>query len=932
MSSISKPLALAVQMLLIFGALAGLMTGAGADEGKAGARAIILIHDVYELQNMSLDLNGSYELANDIDASDTVNWNNGAGFEPVGDISNRFTGSLDGKNQIIKGLFIDRPNTDFVGLFGFIYDGGSVNNTGLVDVDVTGGNETGALVGTMPIGTVNNSYSTGNVIGQGYTGGLGGYTQGTVANSYASGEVSGHDGVGGLLGCGGGYEKNSYATGNVSGNVFVGGLIGYMQNGEVSNSYATGSVVGSSEVGGFIGSHNFGVIRESYATGNVVGNGSNGSINYIGGFIGIYYNGDVSESYASGNVTAQGDDIGGFAGYVESCTINNTYARGNVAGTGDYIGGFAGSVYNSNVNDSYATGYVTGTGTNIGGFAGYKAGAVSGCFWDNETSGRTSSAGGTGKNTTEMKTLSTFTDAGWDFDNIWSMIENVTYPYLRNVSVPPVNHAPTITTLPVTNVTADSLYSVQFLASDPDNDSLTWNMSSNASWLGMTSNGLLSGTPSSADLGIYIVAITVSDGRGGTDSLTFELSVSAKHLISWTDAPVDANLTEGDNYSFTARATDTYPEHALAYSVTSAENCTLTVNSSTGAIQWLNVTAGNYSFTLSVTDGVLTISHDFVLSVAKRHAISWTEVPGDANLIEGDNYTFTAGAIDSYPELTITYSTYLEFSMNSTGNATLTVNSSTGEIVWNNVTAGKYWFILFVTDGSYTDSREFVLSVAKKHSIAWTEVPGDTNLTEGDNYTFTARATDTYPEHALAYSVNSTGNTTLTVNSSTGAIQWLNVTAGNHSFTLSATDGELTISHDFVLSVAKKVEPFLAPSIISVTGPENITVKASSVQTFSVDATSPSGANLTYEWKENGVTLSTERTFSQKFPPGNHTLILLIGDGRYTTTRTFNFTVAPPPKTISVRPVSVPGFEAGIVAAAVITVVAIGLFWRRERR
>jgi hypothetical protein len=121
------------------------------------------------------------------------------------------------------------------------------------------------------------------------------------------------------------------------------------------------------------------------------------------------------------------------------------------------------------------------------------------------------------------------------------------------------------------------------------------------------------------------------------------------------------------------------------------------------------------------------------------------------------------------------------------------------------------------------------------------------------------------------------------------------------------------------------------PVIVKLSVPENRTVKASSVQTFSVEAASPVNATLAYEWKENNVTLSTEKSFSRKFGPGNHTLILLIGDGRYTTTRTFNFTVAPPPKTIETGPLSVPGFGAGMAAAAV-TVAAIALFWRRERR
>ena len=83
---------------------------------------------------------------------------------------------------------------------------------------------------------------------------------------------------------------------------------------------------------------------------------------------------------------------------------------------------------------------------NVGGLIGYRsAGAVTACYWDEESTGQATSAGGTGKTTAQMKTLSTFTDAGWDFtnetangtNNIWRMcVEGVNYPRLNWQSAP----------------------------------------------------------------------------------------------------------------------------------------------------------------------------------------------------------------------------------------------------------------------------------------------------------------------------------------------------------------------------------------------------------------------------------------------------------------------------------------------------------------
>ena len=59
-------------------------------------------------------------------------------------------------------------------------------------------------------------------------------------------------------------------------------------------------------------------------------------------------------------------------------------------------------------------------------------------FWDTQTSGQATSAGGTGKTTAEMQTAKTFLDAGWDFvgetkngmADIWWIDEGKDYPRL----------------------------------------------------------------------------------------------------------------------------------------------------------------------------------------------------------------------------------------------------------------------------------------------------------------------------------------------------------------------------------------------------------------------------------------------------------------------------------------------------------------------
>jgi hypothetical protein len=253
---------------------------------------------------MQEDISANYIVVNDIDASGTVNWNNGQGFKSIGEFGNEFTGSFDGQNHTISNLSINRLDDD-VGLFGRIGAGGEVKNVGVINVNINGGTYyVGGLVGTNE-GTVSNSYSTGNVTGNNLVGGLVGENDnGTVSNSYSTGNVTGNNMVSGLVGRNSGTVSNSYSTGNVTGESDVGGLAG-RNYGTVSNSYSTGNVTGESGVGGLVGSnYNGGTVSNSYSTGNVTG------ADYVGGLVGDNYDGTVSNSYWDTEATGQSSSAG----------------------------------------------------------------------------------------------------------------------------------------------------------------------------------------------------------------------------------------------------------------------------------------------------------------------------------------------------------------------------------------------------------------------------------------------------------------------------------------------------------------------------------------------------------------------------------------------------------------------------------------------
>jgi len=187
---------LSIFSLVFLMILASVTSAYSGTQSKKGTS----ITNVTELQAMQNDLAGTYYLANDIDASATSGWNDDAGFGPVGDGSTPFTGIFDGNGHTITGLYMNRPSSNEVGLFGYI-DGGEVKNVGLINVDInsSGSFHAGGLAGIVEGSTVINCYVTGAVSGNaGNAGGLISLNSGIITNCFSVCVVDGAS-PGGLI-------------------------------------------------------------------------------------------------------------------------------------------------------------------------------------------------------------------------------------------------------------------------------------------------------------------------------------------------------------------------------------------------------------------------------------------------------------------------------------------------------------------------------------------------------------------------------------------------------------------------------------------------------------------------------------------------------------------------------------------------------------
>jgi uncharacterized repeat protein (TIGR02543 family) len=214
---------------------------------------------------------------------------------------------------------------------------------------------------------------------------------------------------------------------DVTGCYYVGSLVGN-NSGGITNVIGTGSVTGEWDTGGLVGRNNGSLIGSCFM-GDVTGTAIIEYGEWTGGLVG-YNLGAITNCWATATVVSEGDNVGGLVG--ENLTegiITESYSSGDVT-AGDYTGGLVGS-NSGEITACYSICTVSGD-RDVGGLVGNGDDeTVTGCYWDKDTSGQSTSAGGTGKTTVEMKQQMTY--AGWDFDTIWGIEagKNNGYPFLK---------------------------------------------------------------------------------------------------------------------------------------------------------------------------------------------------------------------------------------------------------------------------------------------------------------------------------------------------------------------------------------------------------------------------------------------------------------------------------------------------------------------
>lgn len=351
----------------------------------------VYINTAQDMELIRLNPAGYYKLSADIDME---MYAQGNGWDPI----ESFSGIFEGRGYTIKNLKINRDSERYCGLFGEVTSQGVLSAIVLTDVEVNGGEYTGALAGSCS-GVVSNCEVTGSVNGSGKS-------------------------VGGLIGA---YSVNSvtssHANAAVTGTEDVGGLIGTLHSGAINTSYSEGNVVGSKNIGGLVGT-----IRPT-------------------GLI------ELNQTYAKARITGS-ENVGGLIGDIDmfkeaKLSIKYAYADGTIEGANQAVGGFAGKIYTAGkgmivLDQLYAATDLPMEATLRGGFVGEMSTNmntslnINKCVWEKQAYEDIELEGTGNTNTitsfksaseSEMKIESTYNQ--WDWQNVWNIKDDYSRPYFK---------------------------------------------------------------------------------------------------------------------------------------------------------------------------------------------------------------------------------------------------------------------------------------------------------------------------------------------------------------------------------------------------------------------------------------------------------------------------------------------------------------------
>ena len=307
----------------------------------------------------------------------------------------------------------------------------------------------------------------------------------------------------------------------------------------------------------------------------------------------------------------------------------------------------------------------------------------------------------------------------------------------------------------LTSVTEDSAYSYTFTVSDVDaGDSLTLSATTLPAWLSFdTGTGVLSGTPSNAEVGDHNVVLRVNDGTVDVYQ-HFTITVSNSNDAPTITSTALTSATEDNAYSYTLTVSDIDAGDSLTLS-TPTLPAWLSFNPTTGVLSGTpsNAEVGDHNVVLRVNDGTVDVDQSFTITVSNSNDAPTITSTALTSATEDSaySYTLTVSDIDAGDSLTLSAPTLPAWLSFDAGTGVLSGAPTNAEV-------GHHSVLLRVNDGSVDVDQSFTITVSNVNDVP---LLGNNNLTlnAGDSVVMnTALLSANDVDHAdpdLTFSVSS---------------------------------------------------------------------------------------------------------------------------------------------------------------------------------
>ena len=479
-----------------------------------------------------------------------------------------------------------------------------------------------------------------------------------------------------------------------------------------------------------------------------------------------------------------------------------------------------------------------------------------------------------------------------------------------SVSVTVPNRAPTaVGTIAAQTLTigeAAKVVNVSANFSDPDNDTLRFTAASNKGHIATAtaSGSQITITPVSE--GNATITVTASDGKL---SATQRISVSvvkanraplavgtiAAQTLTIGEVPkvinVSANFSDPDND--TLRFTAASNKRHIATATASGSQITITP-----------VSEGNATITVTASDGKLSATQTFSVSVVKAN-----RAPLAVGTISARTLTVGDPAIqiDVASNFSDPDGDTLNYTVNSNNDSVATTTVSRSIVSISPVAAGSATITVTASDGEFSATQTVSVTVTaapipNRAPITVGAISSQT-MTVGDAaITIDVASNFRDPDgDSLEFTANSNNNSVATASASGSIVTITPTAAGSTTITVTASDGELTATQNFLVTVTAAPVSNRAPFTVGAISARTLTVGDSPIViNVLANFNDPDEDTLTYTVSSNDDNVATASNAGSQITitpigVGTATITVTANDGEFTASQTISVTVTAAP-------------------------------------